>query len=78
MVLPTRKPGGIAVVLAEPPDTIVAFPAVRVLEHLLYHDTVRRETAHERIDVAGVEGPCITCNEILDGDAVRHRQSRGI
>jgi hypothetical protein len=78
MVLPTGKAGGIAVMLAQSAHPLVPFPTVRVLEHLFDDDTVRRETAHERVHVTGIERPGITGNEILDGDAIRHRQCCGI
>jgi hypothetical protein len=70
MVLAAGKARCVAIMFGDPTDAVMAFPDVGILEHLLDHPRIGRKAGDQCLDVAGVESPAVSGDEILKAEPV--------
>src|SRR6185437_6876574 len=74
VVLAAREARRGGIVLPQTADTLVAFPSIRVIEHLLDDERIGHKTADQGIHIARIQRPGVARNQILDRDAVLDRE----
>ncbi|GBH32340.1 hypothetical protein MBESOW_P3572 [Sphingobium xenophagum] len=70
MMLATGEAWRIAIMFGNPPNPVMPFPDVGIVKHFLHHPRIGREAGDQRIDIAGIQRPAISGDQILQGDPV--------